>query len=450
MTITTINPATGEMIKEYATHALHEIDQRIQLLYQGWQQWKILSFHARGQYFIAISRKLLENKEHYAQIITQEMGKPIQFARSEIEKCAWICEYFAEHAESLLQDEIIQTNLQKSFTHCQPLGVIFGIMPWNFPFWQVFRAAVTCMMAGNVFLLKHAPISTGASLAIEKLFNDVIPLTVFQSIIVQDEAASALIQHPLISGVTLTGSVRAGRAVAEQAGRHIKKCVLELGGNDPYIILADADIAMAAQRCVQSRLANAGQVCIAPKRFIVVEAIYDIFRAAVLENVENMSLQSKTLFGPMAREDLRANVHQQVLESIAKGAKKLIGGEMPTGSGFYYPPTVLENVKPGMPAFDDEIFGPVIALVCAKDEEEAIILANLSSYGLGAGVFTQNKEHGEYLAVNRIEAGACYVNGIVSSDPRLPFGGIKSSGMGYELGYIGMHEFVHIKTVGII
>lgn len=451
--ITTTNPSTGEMLQQYEMHTSDEIEIHLNELCQGWKQWKALSFDERGEYFLAIGERLLAKKEEYARLITLEMGKPVHMARAEIEKCAWSCEYFAKNAEQYLQKEVIETSLKKSFIQYQPMGVILGIMPWNYPFWQVFRAASTSMMAGNVFLLKHAPISTGVSLAIDTLFKEIMPFTVFCSAILDEAATSTLISHPKIAGVTLTGSIHAGRSVAEQAGRSLKKCVLELGGSDPYIILADADIALAAKLCVQGRLANSGQVCIAPKRLIIVDSVYETFRAEVMENIKfypcGDPLKEETLLGPMAREDLRELVSKQVQESIAKGAKLLTGGEPMPGKGFYYPVTVIENVTPGMPAFDEELFGPVIELIRAKDEEDAIRLANHSLYGLGAGIFTQNIEHGEYLATHCVDAGACHINGIVSSDPKLPFGGVKTSGLGYELGQAGIREFVHIKTIGI-
>jgi succinate-semialdehyde dehydrogenase / glutarate-semialdehyde dehydrogenase len=455
--ITTINPATSEILKEYSFNDASEIENRLDSLHLGWKQWKALSFNERGGYFRVIAQKLLEHKEDFARLVTVEMGKPINMARAEIEKCAWTCEYFSKNAEAYLQEEIVETSLKRNVIHYQPMGVILGIMPWNFPFWQVFRAVSTSVMAGNVFLLKHAPISTGVSLAIEALFQEVVPFTIFHSAILDDESTSALISHKKIAGVTLTGSIRAGRSVAEKAGKALKKCVLELGGSDPYIILADADLDKAAELCVKARLANSGQICIAPKRIIIVESIYQAFREKILSHVKNYQcgdpLQEDTLLGPMAREDLRDLLIEQIEESIQKGATLAYTGTLEDDyrtKGFYYPPTVLENVTPGMPAFDDELFGPVIELIQAKDEADAIRLANLSSYGLGAGIFTQNIERGEYLATEHIEAGACQVNGIVSSDPRMPFGGVKASGLGYELGVAGIREFVHIKTIGIV
>ena len=322
--ITTINPATEEIIQQYQLHTTNEVNARLESLHHGWRQWKALSFDERGKYLSVLGKKLLEKKEEYATLITREMGKPIRAACAEIEKCAWICEYFAENAEKHLLPEVIQTSLKKSTIHYQPMGIILGIMPWNFPFWQVFRAMATSMMAGNVFLLKHAPISTGASLAIEALWAEIAPMTVFRSVILDEQQVSALIGHNQIAGVTLTGSVRAGKSVAKYAAEAMKKYVLELGGSDPYIILSDADVAAAAQVCVQSRLANAGQVCIAPKRLIAVDSVYDSFRAHVLEKTQMYScgnpLRDETVLGPMARADLRDLVVRHVKECIQHGA----------------------------------------------------------------------------------------------------------------------------------
>lgn len=452
--ITTINPTTEEVIQQYQLHTPNEVNARLESLHHGWKQWKTLTFDERGKYFLLLGKKLLERKEEYAELITTEMGKPIRLARAEVEKCAWICEYFAENAEKYLKPETIQTSLKKSTLYYQPMGIILGIMPWNYPFWQVFRAMTTSMMAGNVFLLKHAPISTGASLAIEALWAEIAPMTVFRSVILDEERVSELIGHNQIAGVTLTGSIRAGKSVAKYAAQAMKKYVLELGGSDPYIILSDADVPMAAKMCVQARLANSGQVCIAPKRLIVVDSVYDAFRNQILENVKSYScadpLNDDTTLGPMARADLRDALIKQVKESLKQGATLLIGGEKPKGRGFYYPPTVIENITADNIAFEEEVFGPVIILIRAKDEEEALHLANTSNYGLGAGLFTKDIKRGEYLATHCIEAGVCYVNGTVSSDPRLPFGGIKMSGLGYELGVAGLREFTHIKTIGIV
>lgn len=451
--MTTINPSTGEILKQYHQTTPEEVETYLNQLCEGWKKWRALTFSERAKAFLALSKKILEKKAEFSRLVALEMGKPVRLARAEIEKCAWVCEYFAENAAKLLEEEVISTSLKKSVIQYQPMGVILGIMPWNFPFWQVFRAASTSIMAGNVFLLKHAPIATGSALAIEALFNEVMPVTVFKTIVVDESTVSALISHEKIAAVTLTGSVRAGVSVAQQAAQSLKKCVLELGGNDPYLILEDADLAAAAKICVQGRLANAGQVCIAPKRLIVIDSVFDEFRRNVLREINLFAcgdpLKEQTTLGPMAREDLRDLLDRQVQESIAKGAQLLIGGQPIAGKGFYYPATVIEGVVPGMPAFDEELFGPVVVLIRAKNEEEAIALANNTPYGLGAGVFTQNIEHGEYLAANRIEAGACSINTIVSSDPRIPFGGIKKSGLGYELGTAGIREFVHMKSIGV-
>lgn len=441
--ITTINPATGKIIQQYQENTTEEVNARIDTLHHHWRTWKNLSFTERGQYFTIIAKKLVERKTTYAQLVQQEMGKNLQSAEAEVQKCALVCEYFAEHAESLCRAESVPAASRATTIYYQPIGIILAIMPWNFPFWQVFRAAATSMMAGNVFLLKHAAISTGAALAIEALFTESVPFPIFHTVILSDADTSALIAHPKIAAVTLTGSVRAGRCVAENAARALKKCVLELGGNDPYIILADANIAEAAKICVQGRLANAGQICIAPKRFIVIDTVYDAFRDAVIKE----ATAAQATLPPMARHDLRETVHGQVKQSIEQGATLLMGGEMPEGPGFYYPATILDHVKPGIPAFDEELFGPVIALIAAKDEDDAIRLANLSPYGLGAGIFTKDISHGETLARDHLDAGACCINGIVSSDPAVPFGGVKQSGLGYELGRAGIHEFLHIKTV---
>jgi len=452
--IVTVNPATGQVLNEYHAHTPDEVREILDVLEEGWKKWRSLSFAERGRYLLALAAGLRDEKESCALQISLEMGKPIQLAKAEVEKCALACESFAKNAAGYLDETLVPTELKKSSIVYQPIGPILGIMPWNYPFWQVFRAAVPALMAGNVFLLKHAPICTGTALIIESLFKAILPISVFKSIILEEKAVSELILDSRIKGVTLTGSVRAGKSVALQAAQGFKKCVLELGGNDPYIVLADADVQKAADICVQARLANSGQICIAPKRLIIVQKVYEAFRASVMERLKDYTcgdpLDENTRLGPIARQDLRDQVIKQVDESIAKGAKLLTGGKAVQRPGFYYEPTVLENVKPGMPAFDEEIFGPVIALIKAQDEEEAVALANQSPYGLGAGVFTKDLQKGEYLAKYAIEAGVCYVNGIVSSDPRLPFGGTKASGLGRELGLAGIREFVNIKTIGIM
>ena len=401
---------------------------------------------------LRLANLLREKQDVYAKLMSCEMGKPITSGKAEIEKCAWVCEHYAEHAETYLASHEVQIDKKKSFVCYQPLGIVFAIMPWNFPFWQVFRFAVPTIMAGNAAILKHAPISTGTGNAIAELFMEAgFPEYLFQHFILDNDMAATVIAHEKIVAVTLTGSERAGSIVAANAAKHVKKAVLELGGNDPYVVLSDADLDLAANCIVTSRLNNTGQVCIAAKRIIAVQEIEDALTAKIVKLTKEYQLgdplDPKTKLGPMAREDLREGLHQQVLASVKKGARVLLGGDIPKRKGYYYPPTILTNVCPGMPAFDEELFGPVIAIIKAKDESEAIALANQSQYGLGAAVFTRDLARGEQIATHEIEVGCCFVNGFVASDPRLPFGGIKHSGFGRELAREGILEFVNVKTV---
>jgi succinate-semialdehyde dehydrogenase/glutarate-semialdehyde dehydrogenase len=397
---------------------------------------------------------LKTRREEYARLMTLEMGKPIAAARAEVDKCAWVCNYYADHAESFLKSETIRTDASESYVAYRPLGVVLAVMPWNFPFWQVFRFAAPALMAGNAGILKHASNVTGCSLAIEDVFRRAgFPENLFRSIIAGSKRMDKVIEHPLIRAVTLTGSVPAGKAVAAKAGSLLKKTVLELGGSDPYIILGDADLDKAVPACVNSRLINNGQSCIAAKRFIVVESILDEFteRFVRLMKEKKMGnpLDESFDIGPQASADLRDELHVQVQRSIGAGAKCVLGGEIPDGPGSWYPPTVLTGVTKGMPAFDEEIFGPVAAIITAKDEKEAIKLANDSIFGLGASVFTRDVLRGKKIAEFELEAGCCFVNQFVKSDPRLPFGGIKESGYGRELSWFGIREFMNIKSVYI-
>lgn len=451
MTIQTINPATGKLIKSYEEMSPTIIDNTIKASRQAFLQWRDSTFAERAAAMLNAEKILLENKQEYGALITQEMGKPIKAAISEIEKCAWLCRYYAEHAEGYLAAHYVKTEMSKSYVLYQPLGVIFAIMPWNFPFWQVFRFAAPNLMAGNACLLKHAPTTTGCGLAVEKLLRQAgFPENLFQVMILATEQAEKVIADPFVAGVTLTGSVRAGTSVGAKAAGHLKKVVLELGGSDPYLVLADADLDLAAEECVRSRLNNSGQVCIAAKRMIVVDAVREAFTQKVLAKVKSYKMgdpmDESVALGPLARADLRDGVHSQVQECIARGAELVMGGEPVAGAGYYYPVTVLKNVKPGMPAYDGEVFGPVLAFLDAKDETEAIAIANNNVYGLGAVVFTQDLARGEKVA-QQLEAGTCCVNVRVSSDPRLPFGGIKSSGFGRELAGEGIREFTNIKTI---
>ncbi|KTD17148.1 NAD-dependent succinate-semialdehyde dehydrogenase [Legionella jordanis] len=453
-TISTINPATEEVIKNYPVLHEEQVASLIEAGHLSFNVWKKTSFAQRKQLMLRLARLLKEQKDELALLITTEMGKPISSAKAEIDKCAWVCEHYAEHAEEYLEPRLVKTEMKKAMVCYQPLGIVFAIMPWNFPFWQVFRFAAPSIMAGNAAILKHAPISTGTGNKIADLFKEAgFPEHLFQHFVLDNDLAAKVIENNKIIAVTLTGSEKAGSIVASNAASHLKKAVLELGGSDPYLVLEDADLDQAATAIVSSRLNNTGQVCIAAKRVIAVEPIHDALIDKIKKLMANYKmgdpLNESTNLGPMAREDLRASLHEQVQKSIKAGAQLVEGGEIPKCKGFYYPATLLLNVKKGMPAFDEELFGPVIAIIKVRDEAEAIQLANDSPYGLAAAVFTQDLERGESIARNDIQAGACFVNAFVASDPRLPFGGIKRSGYGRELSREGILEFVNTKTVAV-
>jgi succinate-semialdehyde dehydrogenase/glutarate-semialdehyde dehydrogenase len=449
-----INPFNQEMIQNYIEHSQDEINSIIYETNGTFSEWKRTEFDTRSKLLHNAASILKKNIEIYSKIITMEMGKPVRESRAEIEKCAWACEYYAENSEKFLSPQEIPTDASKSCVTFQPLGVILAVMPWNFPFWQVFRFAAPTLMAGNVGILKHSSNVSGCALAIEQIFLDAgFPQNIFRTLLINNKKVASVIESPIVKAVTLTGSTPAGKAVASKAGEMLKKTVLELGGSDPYIILKDANIKKAVNSCSFSRLLNAGQSCIAAKRFIVVESVLDEFQSLLVKHMQNVKMgdpfDESTTIGPMARIDLRDELHQQVVKSLELGAKLLLGGNIPPGKGAFYPPTILTNVKPGMPAFDEELFGPVAAIISAKDEEEAIQLANNSVFGLGAAVFTENIARGEKIASEQLEAGSCFVNDFVKSDPRLPFGGIKQSGYGRELSDFGIREFVNAKTVYI-
>ncbi len=450
--IQSINPATESEIKSYKEMELSEIETIISSADQAFNEWRRSSFSTRSQMMKKAGEMLRKDKEMHSRLMTEEMGKPITQSRSEVEKCAWLCDYFAENGEEFLKDTIIESDASKSFVTFQPLGVVLAVMPWNFPYWQVFRFAVPGLMAGNAGVLKHASNVTGCALAIEDVFRQAgFPKDLFRTLIVSSKKMEKVIELEKIRAVTLTGSVPAGKAVASKAGSLIKKTVLELGGSDPYVVLEDADLDTAADTCVTSRLINGGQSCIAAKRFIIVEKVYDRFRDVFVEKMKAKKMgdpfdESNDL-GPQATKSLRDDLHDQVKRSIDKGAKLLLGGEIPKTKGAYYPPTVLENVKEGMAAYDEELFGPVASLIKAKNESDAVRIANDSIFGLGAAVFTKDTKRGERIAREELNAGNCFVNAFVKSDPRLPFGGLKESGYGRELSYFGIHEFVNIKTV---
>ncbi len=452
MAIQTVNPATGEPIQEYQEMTTVELDNIIVLSNEVYKKWRELDISERSQCFQRLISQFDQDKENLATLMANEMGKPVSAGRKEVEKCQRLCRYYIDNAEEFLAPRSIQTEMQKSYIAYKPIGIIFAIMPWNFPVWQVMRFAVPNIMVGNTAILSHAPICTGTSIAIEQLFlNAGFPEGMFRSVVVDNDAAKYIIEHPLVRGVTLTGSERAGKAVGAEAAGALKKVVLELGGSDPYVILEDADLEKAAEAIVTSRMSNTGQVCISAKRIIVLDQVHDNLVTLVSEKVKRFDmgdpLNDDTNYGPMAREDLRAEVHKQVQKSIEKGATCLAGGKLPEGRGFYYPPTILTSVEKGMPAMDEEIFGPVISFIRVTSEDEAVEVANDTQYGLAGAVFTENLERGERLAADKIKAGTVYVNDFVASDPRLPFGGIKNSGYGRELAEIGMHEFVNVKTI---
>lgn len=447
-----VNPATGETVHVYERHSDKGVEKIINSVDKAWQQWKITSFFHRGQMMQNLGSLLRSKKEELARLMALEMGKVMREGTAEIEKCAWACEYYAINAEDFLENEMIVTDYSKSYISYQPLGTILGIMPWNFPFWQVFRFAAPTVMAGNTVVLKHASNVPGCALAIEDLFREAgFPDNVFRTLLIGSEKVERLIKHPAVRAVSLTGSTQAGKSVASLSGSELKKCVLELGGSDPYLVLEDADLQAAAATCSAGRLVNAGQSCIGAKRFIVVENVYSEFLEHFTYEMNKATFgdpcDHDVTMGPLARANLRDDLHRQVETSVDKGAEVIIGGEMPVMKGAYYPPTILDNVKPGMPAFDEELFGPVASVIRVRNEKEAVSVANTSNFGLGAAVFSRNLQKAEMIAEKQLQAGCCFVNEFVKSDPRLPFGGIKESGFGRELSSYGIREFMNIKSV---
>jgi succinate-semialdehyde dehydrogenase/glutarate-semialdehyde dehydrogenase len=453
MSIQSINPATGEILESFKEASGQELDRILGNAHAEFLQWREVPFARRAQRMREAAQILRTRKVEYARTMALEMGKPVAQGEAEVDKCAWVCEYYADHAEAFLAEQPRETDASRSYVRFDPLGPVLAVMPWNFPFWQVFRFAAPALMAGNAGVLKHASNVPRCALAIEEIFREAgFPRGLFATALVGSSAVAALIADPRIVAVTLTGSDSAGSKIAEQAGRVLKKTVLELGGSDPFIVLADADLAAAARTAADARLVNSGQSCIAAKRFIVVEAVADQFLERFLAELRSRRmgdpLARETQVGPQARGDLRDSLHKQVEESVKRGAKLLLGGEIPAGKGAFYPPTLLAAVDKGMPAFDEETFGPVAAVIRAKDEADAVRLANDSAFGLGASLWTRDRARAERMA-KQIEAGAVFVNALVKSDPRLPFGGIKRSGYGRELSEYGIREFVNIKSVWI-
>jgi succinate-semialdehyde dehydrogenase/glutarate-semialdehyde dehydrogenase len=451
MDVAAINPATGQTVKVYRETTAEEVRAAIAKAHEAWHEWRARSFEDRGRLMKRCAQILRGRKDSLARLMATEMGKPVKQGAAEAEKCAWACEHYAAHAQAMLAPEDVATEAKRSYVAFDPLGVVLAVMPWNFPLWQVYRFAAPGLMAGNVALLKHASNVPGCALAIDEMFREAgFPEGVFRALLIGSRPVAAVIDDPHVRAVTLTGSTPAGRSVASHAGNALKKTVLELGGSDAYLVLDDADLEHAARTCVQSRLVNGGQSCIAAKRFIVAAPVLreftERFTALMKEAKVGDPFDPMTDVGPLARRDLRDQLHEQVVRSKERGAKALLGGDLPQGEGAYYPPTVLAGVRPGMPAFDEELFGPVAAIVEAKDEADAIALANRTQFGLGGAVFSRDLARGERVA-RALECGFAAVNSLVASDPRLPFGGVKASGYGRELGVFGIREFVNVKTV---
>jgi len=446
---TSINPANGLVIASHEQDDDAAIERKLSGISTGQAAWAGQSVAHRAACLLRLADALDTHNDRLATSMVLEMGKPIRQARAEVRKCASLCRYTAETGPAALQSEPVEMDGRQALLRFDPLGCVLAIMPWNFPYWQVVRLAVPTLLAGNAVMIKPAPNVRASAAALVELFHQA-GIPVIENIYCDNAQTVAVIADPRIAGVSLTGSRRAGKAVAAQAGKYLKKCVLELGGSDPYLVLADADLVLAVDRCVAGRFNNSGQTCVAAKRWIVVDALYDLFRTAVLTRLAALRsgdpMQADTDLGPLARADLRETLHRQVQQSIAAGASCTMGGRIPAGAGFYYPPTLLEQVAPGMPAFDDELFGPVAALIRAADDEEAVRLANDSRLGLGAAVFSRDIDKALAIA-GRLQAGNVAINDFVRSDPRLPFGGVKESGYGRELATYGMLEFVNIKAV---
>lgn len=448
----TTDPATGQPGQSYDGHTRDEALAIAREVHQGFAEWRRTGFAERAALMRRAAEVLRRRQQEFAATMTAEMGKTLPDGRAEVEKCAFNCDHFAGHAEHYLAREPIDLDGPKAFVTYNPLGAVLAVMPWNFPFWQVFRFAAPALMAGNTAVLKHASNVPGCALAIESVFREAgFPASVFRTVLVPSRDVHALIEDPAIAAVTLTGSVAAGRQVAGAAGAVLKKTVLELGGSDPYLVLEDADIERAARVCAAARMVNAGQSCIAGKRFIVLKQVRDAFErafvAAMCSYVMGDPRDENTKLGPLQSVQARDEVHKQVRETVAAGARLALGGVVPDRPGAWYPPTVLADVRPGMVAYDEEVFGPVAALIEAADEADAIRIANASRFGLGSGVLTRDLARGERIAAEELEAGMSFVNANVRSDPRMPFGGVKESGYGRECSHFGIREFTNVKSV---
>ncbi|GAB3239869.1 NAD-dependent succinate-semialdehyde dehydrogenase [Psychrobacter pacificensis] len=453
--ITTVNPATGEDIKNYDYMTNDEVNKIVDASHNAFLEWRTVSHEERGRVIKTIGDKLMEYKEELSKLMTEERGKLYGQSQQEVDLCKAICDYTAENGvAALADDERDIESMKKGIVTYQPIGVIYGMQPWNFPAYQVFRYAIANLMAGNSVLLKHAANVTGSGLLIEKIFHESeLPNDLFRTILIDHDQSEKLIENDKVRGVTLTGSDTAGRIVGQQAAKAIKKSVLELGSNDAFIVLEDADIETAVETCTQARLVNNGETCVAAKRFIVVDSVYDEFRKRIVEKFEGTKsgdpMDDSSDIGPLARADLRDQLHEQVEQSVAKGATIAVGGKVPEGKGSFYPATILENVEKGQPAYDDELFGPVASLIRAKDDDDAMRIANDSRYGLGGAIFSKDEEKAIRLASEQFDTGMVYINGYGLANPALPFGGVKNSGYGREHGGFGIKEFVNIKAVHV-
>ncbi len=453
MAIATINPATGETFKTFEPLSDAEIEKKLKLADETFHKYRRTAFGERSQKMMQASKILESDKEKYGRIMTTEMGKTLKSAVAEAEKCAWVCRYYAENAEHFLADEVVETNAARSFIRYQPLGIVLAVMPWNFPFWQVFRFAAPALMAGNSGLLKHASNVPQCALAIEEIFRRAeFSEGAFQALLIDSDKVGRVIDDDRVRAATLTGSEPAGSKVASRAGKQIKKTVLELGGSDPFIVMPSADLDQAVRTAVTARTINNGQSCIAAKRFIVAEEIANEFERRFVEAMQALKvgdpMNEKTDIGPLATADILSELEEQVRKSVDAGARALTGGKRLDMPGNYYPPTVLADIPEDAPAYTEELFGPVASLFRVRDIDEAIRLANATSFGLGSSAWT-NDESERARFIEEIEAGAVFINGMVASDPRLPFGGVKHSGYGRELSLFGIREFVNIKTVWI-
>ncbi|MGC1474104.1 MAG: NAD-dependent succinate-semialdehyde dehydrogenase [Psychroserpens sp.] len=454
-TFKTTNPTNGKTLETYTHMSDQEVQETIKKSHEAFKSWRFKSFEERAKIISAIGKELNTQKTELSKLMTDEMGKLLKQSHQEVTLCSAICDYCASNASEILKNEERElSDGGRGIITFSPVGVIYGIQPWNYPSYQVIRYAITNLMAGNSVLLKHAANVTGTAKLLEKIFKDAgLPDGLFSVLVIDHDQSDAIIEHKLVRGVTLTGSPGAGKVIGKKAGAELKKTVLELGSNDAYLVLHDADIEVAVEKSVQGRIYNNGETCIAAKRFIAVESIYEDFKTAFVKAMNALTLgdpnKDDTDLGPMARKDLREKIHEQVTESVEKGATILCGGQIKEGDGFYYPATVLENVKPGQPAYDDELFGPVASLIKAKDEDDAMRIANDSRFGLGGGIFSKDVDRAIELASKHFDTGMVFINSFGLAEPNMPFGGVKDSGYGREHGGFGLKEFVNTKAIMI-